>query len=174
MKPTKTNVCELCGSEGGYITTIEVDGVKLAACSKCAKFGKPIVRKKAPQSPKIERKTPIPQKKPPQRKVIRPEKEFFQDRILIEDYGEIIRNARTERGIGRAEFAAMIKEKETLIARIESEKIVPTDRIVDKIERELNIELRTEVIPEVSALEDVISQTSTIGSIAKIKRKKKN
>jgi uncharacterized protein (TIGR00270 family) len=84
----------------------------------------------------------------------------------------MIQEARRERGLGRAEFAQLIKEKETLLARIEMEKVIPTDRIVSKIERELSIILITEMTEESSTVDDFIPRATTIGSIAKIKRKK--
>ena len=84
----------------------------------------------------------------------------------------MIQEARRARGLDRADFAKMIKEKETLLARIEAEKVLPTDRIVAKIERELDIELKTEVVDESSTTESFISKSTTLGSIAKIKRKK--
>jgi ribosome-binding protein aMBF1 (putative translation factor) len=67
----------------------------------------------------------------------------------------------------------MIKEKETLLARIETEKVLPTDRVIQKIERELDIELKTEISEENTAADDFIPRSTTLGSIAKIKRKKK-
>jgi len=45
---------------------------------------------------------------------------------------------------------------------------------VAKIERELDVELKTEVSDESSVLEDFIPKSTTIGAIAKIKRKKDN
>jgi putative transcription factor len=113
-------------------------------------------------------------KKSPQKRIKQPKKDFLHDKILIDGYGTIISEARRERGLGRAEFAQIIKEKETLLARIETEKVLPTDRVVAKIERELEIELKTEVSDERTPTTDFISNSTTLGSIAKIKRKKSN
>lgn len=113
-----------------------------------------------------------PQKKSQPRDIKPPKKDFLHDKILVDGYGQLIQEARRKQGLGRAEFAQMIKEKETLLARIEAEKVLPTDRVVAKIERELEIELKTEVTEEGSIIEDFIPKSTTIGSIAKIKRKK--
>ncbi|MFX0085485.1 MAG: multiprotein bridging factor aMBF1 [Candidatus Hodarchaeota archaeon] len=164
--------CEMCGSEAP-VTLVEIDHVELYACSKCSRFGKPViqrVKKKIPIS--IKSKKPI-QKIAPKR-IKPPKKDFLHDKILIDGYGAVISKARQERGFGRAEFAQMIKEKETLLARIEAEKVLPTDRVVAKIERELDIELKTEVSDESTAVSDFISKSTTLGSIAKIKRRKSN
>ena len=164
----------MCGTEAP-VTLVEIDRVELYACPKCARFGKPVVKKRPPK--KMFQKKPIsarPAQKTQPKRAIRPKKDFLHDKILVDGYGTIIQEARRERGLGRAEFANLIKEKETLLARIEAEKVLPTDRVVAKIERELDVELKTEVSDESSVLEDFIPKSTTIGAIAKIKRKKDN
>ncbi len=164
--------CEMCGSEAP-VTLVEIDHVELYACPKCAKFGKPVFQR---TKKKPTRFTPTIKKpnKPPQKRIRQPKKDFLHDKILVDGYGPLISEARRERGLGRAEFAQIIKEKETLLARIETEKVLPTDRVVAKIERELEIELKTEVSDERTPVADFISNSTTLGSIAKIKRKKSN
>lgn len=171
-KLSRTQTCEMCGVEAPVIL-VEIDHVELYACHKCARFGKPITRR---PKKKISKFTTVsqPQKKLPSRSIKTPKKDFLHDKILVDGYGQLIQHARQKRGLGRAEFARMIKEKETLLGRIESEKVLPTDRIVAKIERELEIELKTEVSDEGSIIEDFIPKSTTIGSIAKIKRKKRD
>ncbi len=162
----------MCGSEAP-ITLVEIDHVELYACPKCAKFGKPVFQR---TKKKTTRFTPTIKKpnKPPQKRIRQPKKDFLHDKILVDGYGNLISEARRERGLGRDEFARIIKEKETLLARIETEKVLPTDRVVAKIERELEIELKTEVSDERTPVADFISNSTTLGSIAKIKRKKSN
>ena len=165
--------CEMCGSEG-LITLVEIDHVELYACPKCAKFGKPVVKRPKPdQRPRYSKHQAQPRAKakPIARKP--PKKDFLHDKILVDGYGDLIQEARKERGYRRAQFAGLIKEKETLLARIEAEKVIPTDRVVAKIERELDIELKTEIVEESSNVDDIIPRATTIGSIAKIKRKQK-
>ncbi|MFX0172462.1 MAG: multiprotein bridging factor aMBF1 [Candidatus Hodarchaeota archaeon] len=169
---SKKQPCEMCGAEAPVVL-VEIDHVELYACPKCSRFGKSVVKKRSQK--KIKKYDPIsrPSTKPEPRGSSPPKKDFLHDKILMDGYGQIIQDARREQGLGRAEFAQMIKEKETLLARIEAEKVLPTDRVVAKIERELNIELKTEMSDEGSVLEDFIPKSTTIGSIAKIKRKKK-
>ncbi len=169
---SRIQTCEMCGVEAP-VTLIEIDHVELHACPKCARFGKPVIRrpKKKIMEPKPRYQ---PQKKSQPRHIKPPKKDFLHDKILVDGYGQLIQETRRNHGLGRAEFAQMIKEKETLLARIEAEKVLPTDRVVAKIERELDIELKTEVAEEGSIIEDFIPKSTTIGSIAKIKRKKSN
>lgn len=162
----------MCGVEAP-VTLVEIDHVELYACPKCARFGKPVIHR---PKKRIIRPDPRSQpiKKPQQRQIKPPKKDFLHDKILVDRYGLLIQEARHKLGLGRAEFAHMIKEKETLLARIEAEKVLPTDRVVAKIERELDIDLKTEITDEGSIIEDFIPKSTTIGSIARIKRKKSN
>ncbi|NHJ02280.1 MAG: TIGR00270 family protein [Candidatus Heimdallarchaeota archaeon] len=160
----------MCGIEAP-VTLVEIDHVELYACPKCAKFGKPIISY-PPKKSSTPTKKPVGMKKSEPRTLKPPRKDFLHDKILIDGYGTLIQESRKAKGLGRAEFAKIIKEKETLLARIETEKVLPTDRIVAKIERELNIELKTEVSDETSTTDSFISKSTTLGSIAKIKRKK--
>lgn len=167
----------MCGAEAP-VTLVEIDHVQLQACPKCARFGKPVVPKRSIRRPtqRTPSRRPDGASKPPSRQPRRPrppEKDFLHDKILVDGYGELIQEARRTRGLGRAQLAQMIKEKETLLARIETEKVLPTDRVIHKIERELDIELKTEVIEENTTVNDFIPRSTTLGSIAKIKRKKK-
>ncbi|WP_455141999.1 multiprotein bridging factor aMBF1 [Candidatus Hodarchaeum mangrovi] len=170
---SRNQPCEMCGAESP-VTLVEIDRVKLYACARCAKFGTPVQKKpekrpfKPPTAPRpTQRSSPKPE-----RQYKPPKKDFLHDKILVDGYGEIIQNARRDKGLGRAEFAQLIKEKETLLARIEAEKVLPTDIIIAKIERELGIELKTEITDEKTIVDDFIPKATTIGSIAKIKRKK--
>ena len=163
--------CEMCGSET-ITSLVEIDHVELYACPKCAKFGKPVTKRTKPvKQQRYTRSHPRAQEKPKSLSKKPPRKDFLHDKILIDGYGQIIIEARREKGLGRAELAKNIKEKETLLARIENEKVIPTDRVIAKLERELDIELKTEISDEGSSADDFIPRATTIGSIAKIKRK---
>ncbi len=174
MKLNRIQQCEMCGTEAP-VTLVEIDHVELYACPKCSRFGKPVTKNQPPRQT-FPKKQIITEKvtKTQSRAISRPKKDFLHDKILVDGYGSIIQETRRERGIGRAELANMIKEKDTLLARIEAEKVLPTDRIVAKIERELNINLKTEITEESSVIDDFIPKSTTIGAIAKIKRKKED
>jgi putative transcription factor len=91
----------------------------------------------------------------------------------VEDYGRKLRDAMASQGISRKDFAQRIGERENLVARIESQKIIPEMKVIQKIERELEISLTEE--PEEVKISDFVSSSSatTLGSVARIKRKKK-
>lgn len=63
---------------------------------------------------------------------------------MIDNYGKKIIKARKGMNLNREEFAKKINEKESLIKRIESEEMRPNDKLIEKIERFLDIKLRTQ------------------------------
>jgi ribosome-binding protein aMBF1 (putative translation factor) len=68
-----------------------------------------------------------------------------------------------------------IKERESLLVRIEHQKLTPSDAVIEKLERALEIELFTESKEDSSGVEylSAKSDATTLGLVAKIKRKQK-
>ncbi len=64
---------------------------------------------------------------------------------LLSDYGFAIRRAREARGMSQEELALAIKEKASLLKKLEREDLIPEDNIRKKLERVLGISL-TEAI----------------------------
>ena len=60
---------------------------------------------------------------------------------LVDDYGGVIRAAREAKGLDQEKFAASILEKKGTIAKIESNSLVPNDKLIKKIEKALGIKL---------------------------------
>lgn len=72
--------------------------------------------------------------------LLQPYKE--EELFFVENYGNLIIEARKKINLSRKEFAKKIKEKESVIKRIENEEMVPDDDLAEKIERFLEIKLR--------------------------------
>lgn len=64
---------------------------------------------------------------------------------LLSDYGFAIRRAREARGMSQEELAIAIKEKASLLKKLEREDLRPEDSVRKKLERVLGISL-TEAI----------------------------
>jgi len=64
---------------------------------------------------------------------------------LIDDYGKVIRRAREASGMSHEDLALKIKEKASLLKKIEREAIVPEDKVREKLERTLRITLTEEL-----------------------------
>lgn len=64
-----------------------------------------------------------------------------EDLDIVENYGEIIRNARMKIGLSQEEFAKQLSEKITIIKRIEQGNFKPSIELARKIEKFLKIKL---------------------------------
>ena len=60
---------------------------------------------------------------------------------LVENFGEVIRNAREKQGLPIKVLAEMINEKESTLVRIEKQKSSPGEKTRHKLEKELRIKL---------------------------------
>lgn len=124
--------CELCGQNMETIHIVDVEGVELRVCIKCAN-GKRIIYKDNPS--RKEKNTVIHNPSKP--------KEFDQSE-LVSNYGMKIKKARERMRIPTKVLAEMLNEKESFITRVEKEKTVPPDTVIKKLERTLNIKLTEE------------------------------
>jgi putative transcription factor len=157
--------CEICGAEiAGSPQRITIDGSALEVCKSCARFGKP-----------DDKWSPVPKKMVPVERaftVTRPKpRDHFKDLVeLVPDYGTKIREARESLGLTPEELGSRIKEKATLLKKIEREEISPEDDIRKKLERELKVKL-TDQVNEAKQRSGSGSRGLTLGDIASIKRK---
>lgn len=157
--------CEICGAEiSGAPQRIVIDRSTLDVCKSCARFGKP-----------EDKWSPVPKKMVPMERaftVNRPKpRDHFKDLIeLVPDFGRKIREAREGLGLSPEELGERIKEKATLLKKIEREDISPEDEIRKKLEKELKIKLSDQA-SETRVKSGSSGRGLTLGDIASIKRK---
>jgi putative transcription factor len=159
--------CEICGAEiRGKPICITIDNSELQVCQKCAPYGKP-VDKRTPVSRKV---SPVVRTVPRTEK--KPRKDFFDilKDELLDNYDQIIREAREAKGWSQEDLAENMKEKASLIKKIERREIVPEDTVRKKLEHTLNIKL-TERIDVAEQEVSHMRKDTTLGDIVKIKRK---
>jgi len=157
--------CEICGAEiAGLPQRIVIDGSALEVCKGCARFGKP-----------EDKWSPVPKKMVPVERaftVRRPRpRDYFKDLVeLVPEFGRKIREARESLNLTPEDLGARIKEKATLLKKIEREEISPEDEVRKKLEKELKIKL-TDQVNEAKVKSGSRSRGLTLGDIASIKRK---
>ena len=143
-----SSFCELCGISTTTLKRVLVDESVFSVCFSCSKHGKPY--QKDESNSKILNKPKESSKKntftPPVARISQRTKlnrskniEIFDDSILNENFGQIIRNARMTKGITQEQMANRISEKVSLIKKIESGNLKPDDNVAKKIERSLGI-----------------------------------
>ena len=89
---------------------------------------------------------------------------------MVPEFGRKIRNAREALGMSPEQLGLRIKEKATLLKKIEREDISPEDEVRKKLEKELKIKL-TDQASESRVKAGGAGRGLTLGDIASIKRK---
>jgi len=131
--------CELCGKESKGCRPGIIDGVKMMLCPDCIKHGTAVkISKAAP--PVVNRyiqRNPINAKK----------KDIFKkmDKELISDWSKVIKEARVKKGLSREELGFRIGERTVTISKIENGDLRPSDKMIEKLEKELDITLMEEI-----------------------------
>lgn len=150
--------CEVCGAAGAG-KTAKIGESELVVCEDCASLGEVIgkfsekkkerktVKKSSKTSSAFKRKT---------------------DKVLKREYGNAVREAREGNDMTMEELAEELKEKKSVIRRIENEELKPDKKLSKKLERELEIELFTELEGERSEF-GTDDENLTIGDVAEVK-----
>ncbi len=120
--------CELCGNPMTHIYGVEIEGVEMRVCAKCA-AGKRVAYKEDPAEKGNARPLPFQAKK------------AKEEAEMVDNYGRIIKEARERMKLPLKVLAEMISEKETLLYRVENQQTVPSMALTKKLERALGIKL---------------------------------
>ena len=143
------SICEMCGKEVPLTKAVIVEGSRLNVCPNCARFGEDY---RANQSGAPISTSVIDQRLEKREKRMKTKDIYAgtSSTELVDDYGGVIREAREAKGMDLEQFAASIQEKKGTIAKIESNSLVPDDKIIKKIEKALGIKLTETVQSGVS------------------------
>ena len=157
--------CEICGNTVERKNYVNVDGAILTVCNNCVRFGtiveKPLLKKIF--TPKKSTDTKDTYFTPKERKIF--------DYQLKSDFYKIIKSAREKIGLKQDKLALEIKERPSVISKIETGKIEPDKKLVKKLEKFLGIELM-ERVEEGGAKATVKDIDLTLGDIITFKKKK--
>jgi len=136
-------MCEMCGEDEKLFKT-DIEGVDLNVCRNCGKFGKV----KGPAHVIV-----------PKTKKVEPRKISELIQVIADDYATRISQARQRMGLKQKEFARNIKEKESLVQKIEQGQFEPSMKLARKLENHLRIKL-------VEQHEEKHEQTTATGKTA--------
>lgn len=128
--------CEICGTQIiDYGEKVYVEGNLITVCKTCSKRGKPLKNQQ-----EIQRKPAMRL-----RKIDKVDKISFDDSaILINNFSEVIRNSRMANGLTHEQLGLLIKERVSLLRKIESGTLKPDEGLSRKLERFFRINLYTE------------------------------
>ncbi len=154
-----------------------IEGAKLTVCVECSKHGtstweeseKPaVLPQRSPTSYGTPVQTPIQIKK----RIITARVDTSQE--IVQNYAEVIREAREKIGLSHEDLGKKINEKESVLRKIETGKISPNDQLVSKLEHTLKIRLLVPVAEEKApALPKTPSRELTLGDLIKLGKKGK-
>lgn len=146
--------CELCGKEAELVEA-KIEGTVLEVCENCAELGEVI------ETGQVKRKQRKKEKLPQQ-----------PDQILVNEYGNIVRQARESRELNISDLAEKMKEKESVIRRIENEKLKPAKDLARKLESFLDVQLyQQQTAGTVTSNTSNESEGVTLGDVAEVERK---
>ena len=166
--------CEVCGRQifGDPVRAI-IEGAKMTVCSKCGKLSSGFWEPKAQPQPRartgIQRQaTPISYSKRTQMPTVAESLE------LVSDLGQRVREARRGLDMSHEDLGRKIREKVSLIRKIESGKMVPDNAVVEKLEHTLKIKLRAPA--EETRVQSAVSSKprgTTLGDLIQFKVRNK-
>ena len=67
------------------------------------------------------------------------------DKVLISNYGAVVRKAREKLGMNHATLASKISEKKSIVTSVESGNMRPNEKLIKKLENFLKIRLMENV-----------------------------
>jgi len=140
--------CDMCGKEGQLFKAL-IERTELTVCKKCGDHGK-ILRKISPPKPAIK-------------KTIEAKKEIIE--TITSDYSKKVRNAREKLGMTQEEFAKKIKEKESVVHKIETGIFEPSIPLAKKLGKILHIKLIETLEEETAPVAKGKSTALTIGDL---------
>lgn len=124
--------CELCGKQVFEKISADIEGSRALVCPECAgAFGK-----------EIDVEEPARQfaRKPEFKRTASQAPSEGLD--LKQNFGQLARQKRQQASLTVEELAKKIFEKESVLHKVENQKIVPSDALVVKLEKALQISLR--------------------------------
>lgn len=131
-------------------------------CEKCVKKASKVI---SPLGQASAQQLPTP------RQVGRPKLSKQLERVeeVVDNYAEVIREARERASLTRDALAAMLGVKVSVLRRIEEGTLVPTVELARKIEKTLKVRLFTQVIEERKRGGETRAWEETLGDVVVFK-----
>jgi putative transcription factor len=146
----------------------------MTVCSHCQKLGKPYVDDSPPRPPGSSFRT-LPglsqlniRKNAPRAPEL---PKGMEDVEILDDYAARVRKGRMKLGLSQEDLANRVKEKLSLIQKIETGKMTPSLRLCRELEHELRVKLLTprSEIDDVKVPKPKPAADVTLGDIVHVK-----
>lgn len=157
--------CEMCGDNGDLKKT-KVEGTTLKLCEDCQEVGE-VVETGEKNKQQIRSKKSSSRKSQSSTR----RREMDDDSELVEDFSRRVKQARETAKLGVKDLAAKVKEKDSVIRRVESGKLSPNRKLAQKLEGALNITLYEKISDISTSTEESAASEQTLGDVAEVKEK---
>lgn len=158
--------CEVCGREiFGNPNYRVIEGGKLTVCGQCTQFGQQEWDPTRPQA----RKTPTRRRSAQPRPRRRSDIDSAENLELVEGYGMLVKKARQKKGLSVEDFAKQIREKESVVKKLEKENMNPPMNLVKKVQNSLGVKILEEATGGKGAVLTRAMGPRTLGDMIKIK-----
>jgi putative transcription factor len=168
--------CEICGNKIiEKPNRVVIEGSKLVVCRKCSEFSETSWESEFQRSQITQTIKPSPAFRDSRRNLrIKSPSKNLEDYEITENFSESLQKGRIKMGISQEELAKLLKEKLSVIQKIESGKITPSLKLSREIEHLLKIKLLTTEKPKIDydANKEMASDL-TIGDVFQYKKKEK-
>ena len=173
--------CDVCGATiEGEPVIVEIDGAVLTLCQRCArkytgvKGVKVIKGPTQVQSPQRSMTvTKYESRRGTTYRVNKPRINVDKYEV-VENYAELIRDARESLGMGRDILAKVIGIKESILKRIEDGQLIPDIELARKLEKVLGISLLRESEDVGTETQKSVGKALTLGDVVTLREKDKN
>ena len=155
--------CEMCGSEGELLR-VSIEDTILNVCKNCKKYGKVLSKVRTVEPKKLKKEKKKLEKAKPLL-----EKEIIF--VIIPNYATKIKKSREKLGLKQKDFAKLIRERESLLSKLETGSVEPSIKLARKLERFLKIKLVEEYEETAKALPKTKGKGFTIGDMVKVKKR---
>jgi len=161
--------CEVCGRQiyGAPIRAI-IEGAKLTVCHECGKMSSGYWKPPAQTTQKkgIKRSFAAPLTRKKSYPIVAETME------LVDDFAKHVRQAREAQGLSHEDLGRKIRERVSVLRKIEGGKLVPDLTLAEKLEHALKIKLRVVASePEVQPPLSPKPRGTTLGDLIQLKLK---
>lgn len=167
--------CEVCGHKiYGKSYRVTIEGAKLTVCGKCAKHGRVVWEEK--KSKPVTARTKVATRRLPfnTEREKQPQSAVESSLELTEDFDVKIRQARRKLGLSHEDLGRKIREKVSVLKKVEMRKMVPNNKLATKLEHTLKIKLLVQASKEVvkTKIPKAATHELTLGDLIQLEKGK--
>ena len=153
-------LCEMCGAESANLEPRKVSGSVLRVCTSCAGMGKQTSYRES-----VGHRAFVAQTLEKREQKTRYKDISSDEKVLISNYGDVVRKARERKGLDHVTLAMKISEKKSIITSVESGNMKPNEKLIKKLENFLNINLMEDVEENSSSYNPASKKNLTMGDL---------